>query len=164
MAVSEKQKQYARKWDSENMHTFSARVRKNDAELFKEYCDVKGSTPGKEIKLFIQTCIEEYLNKDSVIYSINEISELIKPVAQKYQAQKVILFGSAARGDFTEDSDYDFLILGSSIKTLIQYASIINELKDLLHRDVDIILDNCLDRQLIEAALNEGVVVYDSDT
>ncbi len=35
MPVSEKQKQYARKWDKDNMRTLGTRVRTVDAENYK---------------------------------------------------------------------------------------------------------------------------------
>ncbi len=37
MPVSEKQKQYARKWDKDNMRTIATRVRTEDAEDFKAW-------------------------------------------------------------------------------------------------------------------------------
>ena len=40
-----------------------------------------------------------------------EIDYISKQIAQKYKPQKIILFGSAARGEFTPDSDLDFFII-----------------------------------------------------
>jgi|GEM_PF-6570799 len=44
------------------------------------------------------------------IHSVEELREIVAPVAEKYGVDKVYLFGSIARGDFNEDSGYDFFI------------------------------------------------------
>ena len=58
MAVSERQKIYNREWDRENMRTLSCRVRTKDYELFKLYCELNGTTPGKMIKTFVEKEID----------------------------------------------------------------------------------------------------------
>lgn len=40
-----------------------------------------------------------------------EIDSISKQIIEKYKPQKVILFGSAVKGNFTPDSDLDFLII-----------------------------------------------------
>jgi len=40
-----------------------------------------------------------------------EIQNIVQQLIQKYKPQKIILFGSAARGKFSPDSDLDFLII-----------------------------------------------------
>jgi predicted nucleotidyltransferase len=40
-----------------------------------------------------------------------EIDRISKRIVKKYKPQKIILFGSAARGKFTPDSDLDFFII-----------------------------------------------------
>jgi len=44
-----------------------------------------------------------------------EIQSITRQLVENYGAKKVILFGSAARGEFSEDSDLDFLILKDNI-------------------------------------------------
>ena len=45
-----------------------------------------------------------------MIYTIDEISSRIRPVAEKYHLKAVYLFGSYARGEAREDSDIDLLV------------------------------------------------------
>ena len=40
-----------------------------------------------------------------------EIEEITKQIIKKYKPEKIILFGSAVNGNFTADSDLDFLII-----------------------------------------------------
>lgn len=41
----------------------------------------------------------------------SEIESITAQLVDKYKPEKIILFGSAARGDATPDSDMDFLII-----------------------------------------------------
>ena len=58
--VSEKQKQYARKWDKENMRTLCCRVRTNEAEYFKKWCEMHNTTPCAYLKQVVYDCTEDY--------------------------------------------------------------------------------------------------------
>ena len=60
MAVSEKQKKFAREWDRANILTVSCRLRRNDAEAFKAYCASKNTNPAAMLKEFIMGKLEEY--------------------------------------------------------------------------------------------------------
>jgi len=40
-----------------------------------------------------------------------EIENITRQIVEKYKPQKIILFGSAVWGNFTPDSDLDFLII-----------------------------------------------------
>jgi predicted nucleotidyltransferase len=49
--------------------------------------------------------------KREILYRMKRISERLK---EKYDANTVILFGSYARGEETEDSDIDLLVIAPS--------------------------------------------------
>lgn len=40
-----------------------------------------------------------------------EIKSITEQIVKKYKPEKIILFGSAARGEFGEDSDLDFFVV-----------------------------------------------------
>ncbi|BBL45246.1 nucleotidyltransferase [Nanobdella aerobiophila] len=74
------------------------------------------------------------------------IKKVIYDVANEYNIKidKIILFGSRARGDYREDSDYDILII---TEEKIDYniindfwISLFDRLTDILHKDIDLIL------------------------
>lgn len=48
------------KWDLENMRSVSYRLRREDAELFKQYCTEHGTTPGAYLKNHIHDILDEY--------------------------------------------------------------------------------------------------------
>lgn len=47
---------------------------------------------------------------------ITEAQQVTKTLTQKYHPQKIILFGSSARGEATKNSDIDLLIIKPSDK------------------------------------------------
>lgn len=44
-----------------------------------------------------------------------DIDEIVSQLVTHYKPEKIILFGSAARGDMNEDSDLDFFVIKSDV-------------------------------------------------
>lgn len=59
MPVSEKQKMHSKKWDKENMKVVSCKLRKEKVDLFRKYCNDRGTTPSA----VIHACVDEYIAK-----------------------------------------------------------------------------------------------------
>ncbi|MCD8152744.1 MAG: nucleotidyltransferase domain-containing protein [Clostridiales bacterium] len=76
-----------------------------------------------------------------MIYTIEEISRRILPVAEKYKLPAVYLFGSYARGTATEDSDVDLLVdvSGTQIKGLFALGELYCDLEASLEKKIDVI-------------------------
>ena len=92
---------------------------------------------------------------------LKRITEKVAPIAQKFGVEKVTLFGSMARGDNDENSDYDFLIKDGEIRNLYQYAGFIIELEEIFNTHVDVVSEQSPDEYIVEAAKREGVVIYE---
>ncbi len=58
-------------------------------------------------------------------YSIEELKEVIAPIAEKYHLSKVYLFGSFARGDYNELSDIDLRIEKGELKGMFCFMWIL---------------------------------------
>ena len=85
---------------------------------------------------------------------INELIDL----AKKYNIQKLILFGSRARGTFYEKSDIDIAISGGD-KTSFSFD--VNEnVSTLLEFDI-IDLDKNIQKKLRASIEKEGIVIYE---
>lgn len=95
-----------------------------------------------------------------MIENTNVIKNLIFPIAKKYGIERVFLFGSMAKGEANENSDYDFLISKGNLKTLIQYMSFVDELEGVLKCHVDVITDTSSDDKIINAAMQEAILLY----
>jgi hypothetical protein len=59
MATSEAQKKAAAKYHRENIASLACRVRKEQAELFKAYCESQGKTSNAVLREFVLDCIKE---------------------------------------------------------------------------------------------------------
>lgn len=59
MAVSEAHKRGNRKWDKENMKIVACKLRKEQAERFKQYAEDNGTTVNALIKNFVLEKIGE---------------------------------------------------------------------------------------------------------
>lgn len=105
-----------------------------------------------------------------MIYSIQEITEIITPIAKKHQLKAVYLFGSYARGTATESSDIDLLIdtSGTSIRTLLDLGAVYCELEEALQKPIDLLTTGSFtqkaqmpsDVSFREAVDNERKVLY----
>ena len=85
---------------------------------------------------------------------IEEICEL----ARNYNMEKVILFGSRARGDFKGVSDIDLAVTGGNF---IRFAIDVEEdTSTLLKFDV-VNLDGCVQKELRDAIEKEGKILYE---
>ena len=85
---------------------------------------------------------------------INEIRDL----AKKYGVQKVILFGSRARGDYRRVSDIDLAVSGGDISLFA--LDVDDTTWTLLKFDV-VNLDRPVQKELRESIEREGVILYE---
>ena len=85
-----------------------------------------------------------------MIYTQDEISRIIRPIAEKYALRAVFLFGSYARREATESSDVDLLVdtSGSKITGLLSLGSLYSELETALEKKIDLITVNSLEQRL----------------
>ena len=77
-----------------------------------------------------------------MIYSIDQISHRVAPIAKEHQLRSIYLFGSYARGEATEDSDIDLLVDAPEIRGLFQASGLRIAFADALSRNVDIIFQS----------------------
>jgi predicted nucleotidyltransferase len=81
----------------------------------------------------------------------------ILDVARARGATRVRVFGSVARGDATETSDVDFLVDLEPGRGLMDLGGLLMDLRDLLHRDVDVVTEGGLRPRVAERVLADAV-------
>ena len=90
------------------------------------------------------------------------MNELQNYCSKNPQLEKVLLFGSRARGDYRRTSDIDIAVFTKEIshteQNLIEHA--INELPTPLKIDV-VFMDRLKKEKLISNIIKEGVVIYE---
>lgn len=91
----------------------------------------------------------------------SNIVESIKKIAKNYYIEKIILFGSRARGDNKATSDIDIAIYPTEqFQNEGHFASDIDDLETLLKIDI-VFIDANTDSRLIENINKEGVLMYE---
>ena len=65
---------------------------------------------------------------------IQEIEKIVKQLISKYGPEKIILFGSAARGEYDKANDLDFLILKEDVPA--RGLDRMRQLDDLIERNM----------------------------
>lgn len=82
----------------------------------------------------------------------------IQDLAQKYEVNKVVLFGSRARGDFKEKSDIDLAVEGGNFA---RFSLDVNEETSTLLKFDIINLNEKIQNELAESIQKEGKVLYE---
>lgn len=87
-----------------------------------------------------------------------EVLEEICALARKHDIEKVILFGSRARGNYQRGSDIDLAVLGGDV---MRFAlDVDEEASTLLEFDV-IDLSLPLQEEFLNSIKEEGIVLYE---
>ena len=93
----------------------------------------------------------------SVQLSENLLQELIR-LGRQFNLDRIILFGSRARGTHTERSDIDIAVSGGDFDSF--YRDIKNDVHSLLMFDV-VNLDDGISEELQKELDRDGVVIYE---
>ena len=86
------------------------------------------------------------------------VLQQIRSFAQKYQIERIFLFGSRARGDFHRTSDIDLAISGGDFAN---FSIDVDELTDTLLKYDFVNLDGAVQEELLESIQREGVLIYE---
>lgn len=114
----------------------------------------------------------EYINADGTPDRAM-LQRVVDAIVARLQPEKIVLFGSAARGEMTPESDIDLLVVGEGLErerrrtTGQMYAALPSE-----RRSVDLILVCQEEIELnrgksyfvVGQAMEEGQVLYDRET
>lgn len=96
---------------------------------------------------------------------IAALRERIMPVVTKRNLSKVVLFGSRARGDNSEESDYDFYVDAPEIRSLFDLGGLYIDFERELQQDVDLVMApdkyTKIKQSLLDNIAREGVVIYE---
>lgn len=101
------------------------------------------------------------MEKDSLLEKTGIKQKVIQEIiglAKKNQVEKVVLFGSRARGDYKERSDIDLAFCGGCSSRFI--LEVDEETSTLLEFDI-IDLDRPITKELLESINREGIVLYE---
>lgn len=80
----------------------------------------------------------------------------ILALAAKHGASNVRLFGSAARGEDSEDSDVDFLVDMQETSSLFDLIGLQQDIEKVLGKKVDVLTSDGINRYLKDRILGEA--------
>lgn len=87
---------------------------------------------------------------------------MIQNLFRKYKAEKAYLFGSAATGKVTENSDIDFLFSFPADMDYETYAdnyfNLLYELQDLLKKEIDLVAEKTLKNPYLIQSIEESKI------
>lgn len=95
--------------------------------------------------------------------SMNDfILEEIAKIAEQYGVERVLLYGSRARGNHSPVSDYDIAIYGKNISTAdrVSLSHDIDEIRTLKKIDL-VFLTDIDDTEFAQRIREEGVIIYE---
>ncbi len=97
---------------------------------------------------------------NNTIYNIDEIKNIISPIAREYGAKRVYLFGSYARGEANEQSDIDLRIDKGDIKGFVKLSGLRLDIISKLDKNVDLLTTGSLDSVFLESIIDEEILLY----
>jgi len=93
-------------------------------------------------------------------YTIEEIKNIVEPIARKYGVARVYLFGSYARGDVTENSDVDLRVDKGSLRGMFALCGLYTEIEEALQTKVDVLTTGSLEDEFLRKIQKEEVLLY----
>ena len=94
--------------------------------------------------------------------NIRSIKQQITPVLKRNNVVRSSLFGSFARGEATEESDFDVLVELPRGKSLFDFVGLKLELEKTLNKKVDLLTYASLSPKLKKIIEREHIPVYES--
>jgi len=95
--------------------------------------------------------------------SVADIRTVVEPIVKDTKVEKIVLFGSYAKGTASEDSDIDLCLISNGAITGLAFYDLKSKFEDLftvnidLLPDLDIIPNSPVAKQISES----GVVIYE---
>jgi len=95
-----------------------------------------------------------------VIYTIDELRNIIVPIAQQHGVKSVSLFGSYSKGSADSNSDVDLKIEKGALRSLFQLCGFRLAVEDALQLPVDLVTTDSSDRGFLDMIAKEEVLLY----
>jgi len=96
--------------------------------------------------------------------TFEELQTIVAPIARKYGMIRVYLFGSRARSDNKERSDFDFCVIAPEECDLMDLGGFLYDLRDALGTEVDIVCEEDAQKRpaFMEEVLRDRRIVFEA--
>ena len=92
------------------------------------------------------------------IYSVEEIKNIVAPIALKYDVDRVFLFGSYARGNANGASDLDFIIDKGRLRGL-KFAGMLGDLQENFDKNVDLLTSSSFIKDGFKQRIEKDMII-----
>ena len=95
--------------------------------------------------------------------TVTDIRTTIEPIVKNTKVQKMVLFGSYAKGTASESSDLDLYMFSSGAITGLAFFDLKSKIEDAFGMEIDLLPDlDIIPNSPVERQINEtGVVIYE---
>lgn len=94
------------------------------------------------------------------VYTVDEIRNIVVPIAAAHDVGRVYLFGSYARGDATASSDIDLRVDKGRLKGLFALGALYADLEESLGKKLDLLTTGSLEPSFLQKIAGEEVLLY----
>ena len=81
---------------------------------------------------------------NDTVYTVEQITDIVTPIAKRYDVSKLYLFGSYARGEADEKSDIDLRVDGGRLGNLFALGGFYADLEKALNKSLDLVTTETL--------------------
>jgi predicted nucleotidyltransferase len=101
------------------------------------------------------------VDESTGILSFLTIKKGVSKVAEKYDIERVYLFGSYSKGQANEDSDVDFYMISNLYG--LEYFEFIEELRETLNKKIEVLSNKTVhENSKIEEEISKtGILIYE---
>lgn len=96
-----------------------------------------------------------------MVYSIDQIRQIISPIASSYGIKRLSLFGSYARGEATDASDIDLLIDREGMAGGWAIGGLYSDLRDALGKELDMVTTGGAEAAFLARIHRDEVTLYE---
>ena len=95
--------------------------------------------------------------------SVTDIKTLVEPIVKHTKVEKIVLFGSYAKGLASKNSDIDLYMSSNGAITGLAFYDLKSKFEDAFDTDIDLLPDmDIIPNSPVERQINEsGVVIYE---
>lgn len=73
------------------------------------------------------------------VFTLEQIKQIVTPIAKKHDVRKLSIFGSYARNEADADSDVDLFVDAPNLDTLFLLLGLRADLEDALGKEIDLV-------------------------
>ncbi len=95
-----------------------------------------------------------------MIYTIDQIRDIVSPIAASYGVKSLSLFGSYARGDAKDSSDIDLLVDRTGMRKGWAIGGLYADLADALGKELDMVTMTGADHDFLKRIQQDAVSIY----